>query len=619
MSGRRRWPFDAALARMALVCVVLAVAILAPALAGAAETDSPGLARLLPESVGLWVELENLDRDLDAFERGELARRLEAYPAFAQWAAANDAELDRMTAQLQATLGVSVDELLKKVFGKRAGMAIWPKPQGAMHPPAVLLVEAADSAALQHSLERLVATQRESGRADAPVAFRAANVEFDVYRLRSGDNDLFVCVAGDVGVVANDEPALQDILRRKASGSADGSLAELPAFRKALASGLTHATLRAVLNSRAWDDQVRAEVLGHADAANGFAAGWQAWQAIEFAVGSIELGDTLRAEAVVGWDQEKLPAEVREFSLGGAGSARFLRHVPAHAFFAAAGRFDLARVAERLGMAQASAGKGQTKPLTSFPGWSAFENVLKNLGPEAGAFLAPSSPATANANRPAWQRLVPIDWAAAIDVAATGDERTRHAAGRRIDALLRSSIGLGVAVLNLEADRDVASVETVDVEGSTITSVRVEGPLGTDESIAYGIVDGRLWLCPSRDAVLRAARLVPADSLAESAGFRRLQSPTGGEPGHVLYVHFAGLRTLLKDAPQIGGLVVAGAAGRSDVQRNWQELESLLELADALLFTASIDKQGAKFSAALVAEKAPAADEPPPAEPPPAE
>jgi hypothetical protein len=588
---------------------VLGFVCLAPLCAAAEEPaaqapDAATLVAWLPDDVGLLVQMLHLGRDAAAFDAGELARRIEAFPAFSTWESSNRAGLEGMTAQLESVLGVSVDELLKSVLGQQVVVAIWPQTAGAKQPPVVVLIEASDAELLGRVFDRLISTVQSQGVAiEADRPFRVGDREVSIRRLPTDDGGSLYCsILGSVGVIANHELTLERVLQRQAGLPVAGaSLADSRPYRRAAAVALPQASIRMVLNPRPWDEQIRAEVSRAASPAElepVRAATWQAWQALEFAVGAIELGDTLRVEVFAGWNSDQLPEPIRVILQSAGGPAQFADSVPANALAAAAGRFDPGQFVPRVG-ANPSAREGDVADsLARIPGWRAMETVLRNLGPEGGAFISPVAPPEAG-SRPAWQLLVPIEWAASLEIATPKGESPAPFVAR-FDALLRSAVSLAVAIVNLDAGREVVAVETIDVDGTSVTSVDGVGVLKSP-LLAFAIVEDRVWAASSRDAVLRSARRPAEDSLGRSEAFRALQSPTLADPSHWIYINFAACRELIASMPYLESLVTSGAGASSELERNWRELLALLELADAIVVTARVDKDGVAISAAVSA------------------
>lgn len=572
----------------------------------------------VPADVGLCLEIRDLARHARRFCEGELYRRLQHYPPLEKWIAEHGPELAKLSGQLRQRLGVSPEEVWTQLLGRQVLVGVWPPEPGAADGPVLLLVDSADTELLDRLLDRLLALQHEAGRERETRPLELAGRTYPVHVIQTGPDEsrLYLAILDNVGLMATSDEVLKNVLALRAGvRDPQSSLAALPAYLHGVARLAPDAAVRLFVNPRPWDERMLAGLKAKRASAGetqAQACVVETWRAAEYGVLALEVGAGLALEGFVKWDPNALPEVVRLAVGSAAGRARFLEHVPSNAVAAWAGRIDLGSLLWRLATSPPSAPPDDSGEPTSFTpevsaGWVALVTLARGLGPDFATYVAPAggAPETDIVEQPEPEIALKVDWVVGLDTRPLKPGENQPAMAEILHPLLETALGVAAATANAQTGEPRVAVETVDVEGLTMTSIEGLGPFGKGMAATFAVIGGRIWGGTSRGAVSRAARLRAAESLAHSPAFRERLSPRVPEPSHLVYIDLSAARRLIEESP--GALEYLSAAkglDRDTAQQSRRELVAILKLADSALLAARVDEAELAVSASLSAREA---------------
>ncbi len=617
--------------------LVLDRAVLADEIAPAAAKDagpvaSTPLAGLVPEDVGLFVEVENLAEHSQRLLRGSFYRRFEQFPPVAAWHAENARRLDQIAGQVARQLGMTSDELWSKLLSHQAALGVWPASSGsATDSKMLLMVEAGDDGVLDRVVESFCQAQQRVGDITEAreVKYAGSGYQVRVLRRDGVDFPIYLSAVGRVGILTGDEGIVRRVLELHADTTRAGSLAALPNYRASQLRLRPEAAVRMFVNPRSWEAAIKVAFDVAGDEVGLIETAFlETWKIADYWVASAEIrSDSILVESFFAFDREQLPQPLRDLERSLEGKAHFLERVPPDAALAFAGRIDLGRLS-RMFLANGGASEqnlAQVRDLARglLMGLDIFDDLLVNLGPEVGTFLTPA-PAGAQGEKPA------ADVASADDPAETPSEvfpielvigveaQPRPAGDRRppvtqvLDTALRTAMQLLAGqragdevpkpdssnTADSKDEESTTRVQTEKVAGGTLTYLEGIPGMPAGFVMTYAVVGNYFFGGTSPDAVRRAIEMDPAASLAASPRVRSLISPRMTDPSQVVYVDCRVLRSLLKQHPQLFVNLVQLTRGLDGetAERGLSQLANLLELAETVVFAGKFDEYGLAFS-----------------------
>jgi hypothetical protein len=591
--------------------VLLWLATWAAGRAWAIELDA-----LVPRDAGLTVEIRHLADDTRQFQGGELFRRLKAFPAFEKWFAEHGQELAKSARQLHTVLGASIEELGTKLLGRQVLVAVFPAEEMGREGTALLLVRTDEPKLLESVVERVVKGQKQAGKWKETRSITHGDRTYQVQVLQAGPGSAFVAVLDDeagsaLGLMTTDEKILDRVLEAHARRDADHeSLATLPTYKTAMSRLAPDVTIRAFLSPRPWDKLLSSTFLSDQPTPTTKLSMLSTWLASQYAVASIDLKRDLAIEAYWHCDSSALPEIVRKVLESGSGRSNLLDRAPASALAAAVGRVDLGRLVRTLFLPTSAS---QSRGLLRLPkhdlGSAVVFALASGLGPDAGAFLVPSRPATNEA-----ENIWPLEWVVGVETQPIDDGEKQTTLAESLEPLVRMALSLAVAddaSRHKEASdttKPAARIETIDIDERKVTSIWGLPKMGTDRPLVYSVAAGHVWAATSIET-LRPLVVPPKDvdseksSLAQSPRLRKLLSPRVGDPSDLVFIDLVGLRKLFDSSPRaVDGLAALKRLDRSAAERSWRDLQAVLQLANAVVAEAKIEASGVSLAIRVSAE-----------------
>jgi hypothetical protein len=609
--------FIAASGRMALADESLAAA--RPAAAG----GSTRLSTLVPDDVGLLVEVENLGEQAQRFLRGSFYRRFEQFPPVAQWHAENSRRLDQIAEQVAKQLGMSVDDLWGKLLGQQAAMGVWPSVTGIPSDSrALLLVEAGDDGVLERVIDSFCQAQQRVGDIAEARELEHAGAGYQMRMLRRDGVEIriYLAAVGKIGVLTGDESVMHKVLELNTQTPAAGSLAALPAYQAGQLRLRPEAAVRMFVNPRAWEASVNLALNATVEDFGLMQMAFlETWKIADYWVASADIRvDSFVIESFFSFDRQRLPEPLRQLEEGLTGKAHFLERCPTNAALAFAGRLDLGRLSRML-LANGEAGEQNLAEVRDLArgllmGLDVFDDVLVNLGPEIGTFIspAPASRETSVADSGDF----PVQWVIGVEAQPRPAGDSRPPVTQVLDTTLRGAMQVlaGQRDTGAEVTKPAVGgprVETQPVAGGTITFLDGIPGLPDGFVMTYAVVGNYFFGGTSPAAVRRSIEIDPAESLAASPRVRALLSPRITEPSQIVFVDCRVLRTLLKQHPQLFANVVQLTRGLDPetTHSSLKQLGDLLELAETVVFAGKFDDAGLAFSFGLSLDESTAASD----------
>ncbi|MBX7166723.1 MAG: DUF3352 domain-containing protein [Pirellulales bacterium] len=598
----------ACLATIALIC----------GSAAACRADEPAgksLVELVPDDVGVCIELRNMQEHGTRIFSNPLFDRLTKFPPLAEWVEDNGLQLTEIADRMAAALGVPTDEFSSKLFGQHVVMAAWPADAPGLQATdeqeqqwgdgvGLVLLEASDRALLERFLNALSPMgppANPAGVKPLAEARQHAGLTYRARPLQHGDETLqvFLTSLGNTAVLTNSEALMRRTLELQA-GESTNDLSRQTAYREAITKIDPQAAIRVFMNPRVWDGAVLATVednvdnlLTARDTIN------QVWKAASYSVAAIDLDHGLRVDAHVQFDPVKLGERLTKAISGLQGGADGLDHIPQDAIFAAALQVDLG---ELVNAAIESQGDDRVEQLdefrdiaqSMFMGMDVLEEVLPQLGPEINISLR-------DLRGPDARRAEP-GWVVNVKTKPRPANSDQPEVAEVLQSGLVSAMNVAVNFLNnrLPKGQKGAAVLEEEINGVRVTSLTGMRFLPAGLVPAFAVHQGYFTLGTSRQAVLEATAVDPAKSLGAQEHLRKLLGPRFSEASQVVYIDCARMRQLLDERPEVIRFVLGVARGMTTRQVNssLQRLDDVLALAETIVLATKF--QGDALSGSLV-------------------
>lgn len=576
--------------------------------------DSIRLSSLVPDDVGLLVEVENLGENAQRFLRGSFYRRFEQFPPVAAWHQQNANRLDQIAEQVARQLGMSNEELWSKLLGHQAALGVWPSTTGnAADSRMLLMVEAGDDGVLERVVQSFCQAQQRVGDIAEAKELRHAGQGYQsrVLRRDGVDMHIYLTVVGKIGMLTGSEEVIHRVLELYATPNAPGCLAQLPAYQASQLRLRPQAGVRMFVNPRSWEPAMRLAFEAAGEEVGLIETTFlETWKIADYWVSSAEIrADSFVVESFFSFDRQRLPEPLRKLEDGLTGKAHFLERVPPDAALAFAGRIDIGRLSRMFldGGAAGEQNLAQVRDLAKglLLGLDLFDDVLVNLGPEVGMYLKSSPDA------------FPIEVVIGVESQPRPAGDKRPPVTRVLDVALRSAMQVlaGQRPTNVAAaskatednqEKSLTSVKTEPVNGGNLTFLDGIPGLPSGFVLTYAVVGNYFFGGTSPSGVRSAIEIDPASSLALSPRVRALLSPRITEPSQLLYVDCRVLRQLIKENPQLFVNLVRLTRGldAETAERGLKQLGDLLDLAETVVFAGKFDDAGLAFSFGLSLEEA---------------
>jgi len=587
------WPWGRSSCGWTLVALLLGAGLVAPVWAGPER-----LRALVPSGAGLYLEGQDLARRQADLQDSPLAKRLWAFPALAAWHQQNGPALEVLGRELGRRLGLSWEDLTRKVFGGSAALAVWPPEKLGEDGPLLLLVEAPDAETLRKAVTGWQAALQKSGELISAETRNYAGATYTIRKVRRGDHEVteFLAVSDDLGLLSNREAILKQALLLRTSSLAGA--ATDPRWKAAFARTDPAAGFRALVDPRPWD---RAVALFLAAAAQReprseplFQSFAELWKGLDYAVFSLKIEDGLSFQGFLKVERRPLSPEVQAVAEGLSGPTGLLRMIPEQSLAAVAGRAEVGPLGAQLLAFLREAHADDIDKLHALAGallsgLNLSQDVLPGLGPDFGGYVVPVD------NE---ESLLPLEWVGAIQVRQPPGLPLSLA--ETLDEGLRTMLRFAALAHASEHPETRATVRTALQNGLRIVWVDGLAPLPRGWTIAYTISEGYLLAGNSPGAITRAARLATDASLAGNPRFQELLA--GGQPSRLVYLNLAGCRSLLtaRKSLLIAGLATIKQAPPEQIERGLEKLETLFQLADQVLWAEQFDEDGLSLRLRIV-------------------
>lgn len=584
------------------------------------------LATLVPDDIGMCFEARDLTSQSKQFFSSELFRRLMEFSPTAKFLEEYVNRPRLIQVALAARMGVSPDELDRKLMGKRSLLAIWPEQARSAEGSRLLFLTETDDADPQFAsklIDAFCQALEQPGvlvRAD-DVAY--AGTEYRVRVIRRGDKRLEVCLAAldDVFVLASGESLIRQALDIRAQQpAARGSLAQLKPYVEARQRQQADTALSCIILPQRWLDLITARMDDDEEEPSYEASAKKvvldSWRVADYWVFAIRAGSRLSFESYLHFDPERKPGWLAEMTRSSPAETNFLDHVPADAVVAYSGLLDVPEIGHLI-LIGAASGDGlklgnveEMRQATRglMMGLDPIDDILPAMGPDVGFFVsrtAPLPPPPVEADeqdadqpppKPTWLEMVV---GVRTNPRAPGDKRPE--VQMALDNGLRTTMVLAAGVENAKRGKNSAKVAVTragDIKLTTLSGLE-QVPPGMD--LTYTFVGDYFLGGLSLGTVRRSATLEQADSLAATPRFRRLFDDSVGPPGQLVYIDCLALRNMLAQDPDL--LFQTFSPFREMTQeaaRDGQKLVTqLLSLTDTLLLTARVEGTGLNISLAF--------------------
>jgi hypothetical protein len=196
-----------------------------------AKKATDELFRSIPREVAAVAVMEDLDGFLARLEQSELVKRVRRSKLFSS---AVESEIARRWKELdglmQSQIGAGLDALRKDVFGLSVMLAYWPKNGGEKDEAGLLLVRARSAERLEELLQSLFRLQgaEPPKRTHDGVAY---------WTSRDGERRQFLLTLGPIGLLTDDEDAVQRVIQASKNGKSWGSDSTVAEMRRSTPGG----------------------------------------------------------------------------------------------------------------------------------------------------------------------------------------------------------------------------------------------------------------------------------------------------------------------------------------------------------------------------------------------
>ncbi len=492
---------------------ILLLASLLPAASPAAGPREE-LLRLVPDSVGFCVVIQDLRGQADALRDSPFLQQLRQSPVGVKIRAGDDLKkLDRIESKMKDKLGFDWKRLREDILGDALVLAYRPGPPGKPgQEQGVLLLRARNEKVLVELIESINKVQKDEGELKTVEQCRHKDVVYyrrleHVKRAEGDKPSTFYYLHGPILAVSPQEDMIRQIIDldyiqvANAVPESVRRLSELDAER---------ALLAVWVNPRAFDAELNAKIAAapveRLTAVKQFALYWKALESVVVSFSPAErevhlsLGVRARTEA--------LPPAARRLFEAATIPSETWRRFPDSALLAAGGRVDGTALLEAIGgfLTPQQRERLHAALNRQFQALLGEENfvgeVMPALGPDWG--LCVRAPAASDKN---W--LPRSLFALRVD-----DKRSKRPIEPKLLGLLDFAARLLVFLHNGQKTERLLSLKTGEVNGREVRYLTGNLPSGFQPS--YGLLNGYLVVSSSLDEIKSFAHTAP--SAAPSSG-----------------------------------------------------------------------------------------------------
>jgi hypothetical protein len=488
----------------------LAFALLTLATPLRAATPRDELLRLVPDSIGFCLVVQDLRDHAAALKDSPFLKQLSESPLGVKLGKSEDLKkLDKIQADLKAKLGLDLNQLRDDVLGDALVCVYRPGPPGKPEQEqGLFLLRARNAKVLADLIARLNKVQKEEGELKELEERQHKGVTY--YRRVERNKPSYYFLRGPILGVSEQEDFLREALDCDRLRAADA----VPEVTRRLRELDADRALFAVwIHPRTFDAQLEAKIAeapaDKADTIKHFATYWKALDSVVLSLCLLErdvnLALGLRARV------DELPAAARRLFREAATPSELWRRFPEEALLAISGRIDTNALFDVIGgfltpEARKAMNADLNRQVGALLGGNDFsKDVLPGLGPDWGVCVTAPPPRAKG-------------W---MPQALFAFRLTRAKTAPQLDRTLLATIDFAARLAILghnqqHADRPL-TLKTTEVDKSEVHYLASERGLPTDVQPSYAIFHDCLVLASSLDAMTRFARSKPTPAPAADA------------------------------------------------------------------------------------------------------
>lgn len=538
------------LPRSFLFCVLLCalcVSVVSPSFLRAAAPREE-LLRLVPNSVGFCIVVQDLRSHASAWESSPFAEQLRQLPLAVKMRSSDKwKKLGCFESEMKEKIGFDWKRLRDDILGDAVAFAYRPgSPGQPQKEQGVLLLRARNEKVLADLIERVNKVQKEEGELKELTERRHHDIvyyrrlEYD-RRTERDKPPTFYYVHGPILALSAQEDMLREVIDCDQSRSPNETT---EATRRLRELDADRALLAVWLNPRAFDAQVDAKAAEtpaeRSATIKHFALYWKALESIVFALspGERDIKMSLGVRARVA----ELPPSAQRLFREAATASEVWRRLPQPVLLSLGCRLDGAALLGAVGGFLTTEGQkalhaALNRPFAALLAEEDFTgDLLPALGPDWGLCL--SAPARQirlpkseirNAERRS-QGMPQLLFALRVDTS-----RTKKAPQRTLLAALDFAARFVIFAHNNQSPDSPIALKTGAIDGREVRYLTSERGLPAGVQPAYGMLDGYLVLASSLDIMNRFAQAKP-----EAA-------PVAGAPVPLLRISFKDWREYLAE------------------------------------------------------------------------
>ncbi len=588
----------------AMFCGCLWMLIAVWSVASTAQGAAPeSLVSLVPSDVGLCVEMDHLAQHGGRFQSGEFFRRLEFFPPFAEWSNEYSKSVSLVLKRIANHLGESPDGFLRKLFGRKVVLGAWPSDGGELNDgPGLILVDTEDAELLAKTIDTLCQGMHPGDKEDGPRQIEHAGSTYRVRSTGTGESQKFVYLTAldHIGVLTNTESVMQAVLELHAGQTSPiESVGSLATYRDARQHVPSDSTITVFINPQRWNahklfsEMVDEGFIPSGDAFRHLANG--VWQASDYWVTGIQLGDDVRVKGFLHIDQSLLGDAYRDVLASLQGEPTFLDRVPQNAILAMTGNVDFGLLVKGVLAGKSDSDEVDLDTIRNLTrgmllGLDLFDEVLPALGPEFGVYLVPEETTD--------EEIAPA-WVAGIQTRSLpSDNGQGPSVGAALQNGLKTFLSFASGFLNGQGqDSGTVRVNTTRVGVVEVTSL--EGVAIWPKSVVATVAasDDFVMVGTSREAVIQSLQIEREDSLGQCSRFRKVLAGGLENPSQIVYIDCRRMRKVLEqDGNAILNTVVrARRLDKELARRSLEQLGAVMALSDHLFGAIRVEESGIAY------------------------
>ncbi len=544
-----------------------------------APADESALAQLVSADVGLCVEVNDFKTRLNELPSAEWFRRGRQLSLVRQWEEGPEfTKLQAGKAVLETLLKQPLQRFAAEMFGESVLLAVTPSRDG--RPVAVLLSRAEREDSWDRAMR--LWDQLETHDVQSLSAFgRGYERRRKVLDGRKVGVDVFSAKLGRTLAISDNEEQIREVLARAADiedTKRSATLAQSPLYRRASDSLPADCVLRAFVNPRIWDVQIRRTNASDA---------WllALWQKVEWLTFGVELRDGIIAHAVVRHETADLPSVWREFVEAGNANTDLAARLPSQTLLAGELRLNprLLSWLRTLDPSEKAQRDWQTfaKVSHGLLGRDLFDEVLPHLRPGLGLAVVP---------RPTLdEQAAPVDGLLSLPLSfpeANADREGQPPLRESLDGALLTLLNITSVSHN---SRDLETTAVLRVSQHEAGTLRWLDKLGPYRP-AYGISAEHLLLASDPRWITSFWDSSTTPTLKSEPLFAAIRERSLKDHQHWLFLHCQAARQFLADRrePLRRQMVDWRKLDEASADKHLERLRELLSPFDAAFAAAKI-------------------------------